>query len=282
MIKRVSGGLAVLGILILSAWAAAPALADAGSFTARLEPNRAIFPGKTKARGTAKFRLSADGRTLHYKMDVFDLDAVWQIHVHLGAGATTPEGEHYHLPPDEGHGHTVVFLLNFVAGGIEAKGTVAQGTFTAADLSGPFRGQPLQELVDHMNKGWAYVNVHIFQDYGQGRRYCCPSGVRGIILPGEWPDTVGAGAAAPLRPPDRAHTTPCARVFCGFQADAIQVLPAGSRDAVESRPLPSGPAICDARAVHGRSAERPAPVCGYAAGLLRSAATMTVSGVTTR
>ena len=44
--------------------------------------------------------------------------------------------------------------------------------------------QAVQELVDHMNKGWAYVNVHIFQDYGQGRRFCCPGGVRGVI----WPD----------------------------------------------------------------------------------------------
>ena len=185
MIKRVSGGLAVLGFLVVSAWAAPPSLAEARSFTAKLEPNRAILPGKTKARGTAKFQLSADERTLHYKVDVFGVDAVSQIHIHLGEDATTPEGEHYHLPPDEGHGHTIVFLLNFVAGGIEGNGTVAQGTLTAADMVGPFRGEPLKQLVDHMNKGWSYVNVHIFQDYGQSRRYCCPGGVRGIIRPDE-------------------------------------------------------------------------------------------------
>lgn len=185
MFKHISGGLAVMGILILSAWAAAPALAEGRSFKAKLEPNRAILPGKTKARGTAKFRLSADGRTLHYQVDAFDVDAVSQIHIHLGEDATTPEGVHYHLPPDEGHGHTIAFLLNFAPKGIEANGTVAQGKITAADLSGPFRGQPLQILVDHMNKGWTYVNVHIFQDYGQGRRYCCPTGVIGIILPDE-------------------------------------------------------------------------------------------------
>ena len=185
MIKPISGSLAILAILALSAWAAAPAMAGARSFTAKLEPNRAILPGKTKASGTAKFRLSADGRTLHYKVDVLGLDAVSQIHVHLGADATTPEGEHYHVPLQEAHGHTVAFLLNFVADGVEGNGTVAQGTLTAADLSGPLRGEPLQALLDHMNKGWAYVNVHIFQDYGQSRRYCCPSGVRGAIRPGE-------------------------------------------------------------------------------------------------
>lgn len=185
MINRISGSLAILAILTLSAWAAAPAMAGARSFTAKLEPNRAILPGKTKASGTAKFRLSEDGRTLHYKVDVFGLDAVSQIHVHLGAEATTPEGEHYHVPPSDGHGHTVGFLLNFSPDGVAGKGTVAQGALTAADLSGPLRGQKLKALVDHMDKGWAYVNVHIFQDYGQSRRYCCPSGVRGAIRPGE-------------------------------------------------------------------------------------------------
>jgi hypothetical protein len=183
MITRVSGGLAVLGILIVSAWAATPAIAGARSFTAKLEPNRAILPGETKARGTAKFRLSADGRTLDYQVDVFDLDAVSQIHIHLGADATTPEGEHYHLPPDKGHGPIAVYLLKYTRGGIEAKGIVAQGAFTAADLAGQLRGQSLQILVDHMNKGWSYVNVHIFHEFAQGNRYCCPSGVRGVILP---------------------------------------------------------------------------------------------------
>jgi len=174
MITRVSGGLAVLGILIVSAWAAKPAIAGGRSFTAKLEPNRAILPDETKARGMAKFRLSADGRTLHYKVDVFDLDA----------DATTPEGEHYHLPPDKGHGRITVYLLKYTRNGIEANGTVAQGALTAADLTGQLRGQPLKLLVDHMNKGWSYVNVHIFHDFGQGNRYCCPGGVRGVI----WPD----------------------------------------------------------------------------------------------
>lgn len=185
MFMRISGGLAALGVLVLSAAASVPAGAAERTFSAKLEPNRAILPGDVKARGTATFRLSADGKTLQYKVNVFSVDSVSQIHVHLGADATTPEGEHYHLPPSpDDHGHTVAFLLNFAPKGVKGDGTVAQGTLNAKDLAGPGRRQPLKFLIDHMDKGWSYVNVHIFQDYGQGRKYCCPAGLTGII----WPD----------------------------------------------------------------------------------------------
>lgn len=185
MFTRISSGVAALAGLVLMAIAATPTGAAERTFTAKLQPNKAVLPGDVKARGAVKLRLSADGKTLQYKVDVFGIEGVSQIHIHLGADATTPEGEHYHLPPSpEDHGHTVAFLLNFQPKGISGNGTVAQGTITAKDLSGPGRRQPLQFLVDHMEKGWSYVNVHIFQDFGQGRKFCCPTGLIGVI----WPD----------------------------------------------------------------------------------------------
>ena len=183
MIERIKGGIAVSGILLLSL--VLPATAAERVFVAKLEPNRAILPGDVKANGVATFRLSSDGRTVKYKVDVFGIEAVSQIHIHLGADATTPEGEHYHLPPGEDHGRTVAFLLNFSPKGIKGNGTVTEGTLTAADLSGPLRKQPMKSLVDHMTKGWSYVNIHIFQDYGSGRKYCCPAGLQGIIWPAD-------------------------------------------------------------------------------------------------
>jgi len=186
MMGRITGSIAAAGILVLSAIAATPAGAAERTFTAKLEPNRAVLPGDVKARGTATFHLSADGKTLRYKVDVFGIDGVSQIHIHLGADATTPEGQHYHLPPSpEDHGHTVAFLLNFSPKGVPGNGTVAEGTLTAKDLSGPGRRQPMSFLTDHMAKGWSYVNVHIFQDFGQGRKFCCPTGLLGVIHPDE-------------------------------------------------------------------------------------------------
>jgi hypothetical protein len=40
---------------------------------------------------------------------------------------------------------------------------LATGTITAADLVGPLAGQPLSALVDAMEAGETYVNVHTSQ-----------------------------------------------------------------------------------------------------------------------
>ena len=186
MYTRISSVVAALAILALFSFDATAAGAAERTFTAKLEPNKAVLPGDVKARGTATFRLSADGKSLRYKVDVFGLEGVSQIHIHLGADAVTPHGEHYHLPPSpEDHGHTVAFLLNFQPKGLPGNGTVAQGTLTAKDLSGPGRRQPLGFLIEHMEKRWSYVNIHIFQDFGQGRKFCCPTGLIGVIGPDE-------------------------------------------------------------------------------------------------
>lgn len=45
------------------------------------------------------------------------------------------------------------------AGG-RTDGVLATGTITAADLVGPLAGQPLSALIDAINAGNTYVNVH--------------------------------------------------------------------------------------------------------------------------
>lgn len=186
MVTRISGGLVSLAVLILWAVVATPAGAAERTFAAVLEPNRSILPAEVKARGTATFRLSSDGKSLTYKVDVTGIDAVSQIHIHLGADASTPDRGHYHLPPGpDDHGATVAFLLNFQPKGVKGNGTVTQGKLTAADLSGPARRQGMTYLVEHLEKGFSYVNVHIFQDFGGGRKYCCPNGLQGVIWPSE-------------------------------------------------------------------------------------------------
>jgi len=180
MKTHASVGLAVVALAALALVGARDVAAEP-TFTATLKPNRAVFPGETAARGTAKLWTSADGKTLHYRVDAFEVGIVSQIHIHLGLVATTPEGEHYHLPPEEGHGETVGFLLNFTPEGTVANGTVTEGTLSAADLIGSLKGQPMTMLLDHIRKGWAYVNVHVVQDFGGGRRFCCPTGVRGVL-----------------------------------------------------------------------------------------------------
>jgi hypothetical protein len=175
MNKIVIGGLAAFTLSIL---ATGPLAAEERCFTARLLPVEDILPADSLGRGLATFRLSADGTRFEFEVVASDVEGVTQIHIHVGESATTLNGQHYHLPPEEKEGPIAVFLLDIIPGGITADGTLAKGSFTAADLVGPFKGEPMTTFIDHMHQDVTYVNVHVKEHIGRG---CCPPGLRGII-----------------------------------------------------------------------------------------------------
>lgn len=174
----VKHSLGVVLILVLSAFQAGAA---ERTYTADLKPNLNVFPADTSASGVVRLKLSADGKALSYKVEAFGIGMVSQAHLHVGAVATTLEGQHTHLPPERGPGQIVANLLDFVPAGLNSGGIVAEGVLTAAGLSGPLRNYPLSALVDHLDRGWVYVNVHIFDERKRGQRVCCPGGVSGAI-----------------------------------------------------------------------------------------------------
>lgn len=101
----------------------------------------------TKATGNATFKLSADGLSLEFKLIVANINNVVAAHVHIGAAGT--------------NGPVVLFLAGpSPAGGGRSNGIIGQGTATAANLVGPLSGQPLSALVEQLNSGNTYVNVH--------------------------------------------------------------------------------------------------------------------------
>lgn len=101
----------------------------------------------TRAQGQAIFKLSDDGSTLHYQLIVANIDNVVASHIHVGAAGV--------------NGPVVAFLYgNVPAGGGRTDGVLAEGTITAASLVGPFAGEPLSTLVDAIEAGNTYVNVH--------------------------------------------------------------------------------------------------------------------------
>lgn len=107
-----------------------------------------LTPRDTPARGVAKFQLSADGTELSYILIASNIDNVVFAHIHAPAGV-------------EGTASPVVFLLHDQpAGGGAQNGVLATGTITAGDLIGVFAGQPLSVLIDAIEDGLAYVNVH--------------------------------------------------------------------------------------------------------------------------
>jgi hypothetical protein len=103
-------------------------------------------PVESHAIGAALFRLNRDGDELRYRLLVANIDGVVQAHIHVGA--------------EDANGPVVAFLFGPVEPGGRVFGTLSSGTITAANLVGPLAGQPLSALIEEIESGNAYVNVH--------------------------------------------------------------------------------------------------------------------------
>lgn len=137
----------LMTVLALVLFAAAPAGAvEAGERIARAELSgrNEVPPVQTGATGQARFNLSEE--SIEYRLFVHNIENVTQAHIHLGSA-------------DE-NGPVVAFLFGFVDGGVTVDGLLATGTITADDLIGPFEGEPLSALIEAIQSGNAYVNVH--------------------------------------------------------------------------------------------------------------------------
>ena len=104
----------------------------------------------TPAHGVATFQLSADGKSLSYRLYVADIEDVSMAHIHMA-----PAGQ---------EGPVVAWLYPSKPPAVVKKGkftgVLARGTVTAADLLGPLEGKTIGDLVDQIKGGKAYVNVH--------------------------------------------------------------------------------------------------------------------------
>ena len=141
-----------LALLVVSALVLALPLANAADRTFTAELTGAAHQPKpidTKAKGTAEFRLSADGK-LTYKVTLKDIDSPTDADLHLG--------------PAFANGPMIVKLFPAKGSGPAPKGpfsgVLAEGTITAADFQGSMQGAPLSDLVEEIAAGNAYVNVH--------------------------------------------------------------------------------------------------------------------------
>jgi hypothetical protein len=105
-------------------------------------------------KGQATFQLSRDGTELSYKLIVANIENVRMAHIHLApAGATGgvvvwlyPEGPPFQLIPGR------------------FNGVLAEGVITSESLVGGLAGESLDDLIDEIRSGNAYVNVHTEQN----------------------------------------------------------------------------------------------------------------------
>lgn len=116
-------------------------------FHAILEGEEEVPPVDSDAKGAAIFRTSNDETELNYRLIVANIEDVTAAHIHLA-----PRGE---------NGDIVAFLFDPeepTEG--RTNGVLAEGTITSEDLVGPLEGSTLSELIDEMEAGNTYVNVH--------------------------------------------------------------------------------------------------------------------------
>ena len=107
----------------------------------------------SQGQGQGIFKLSNDGNSIEYKLIASNIDNVFMAHIHMNV-------------PGQ-NGPIVVWLYPGTAVGVQGPlgagrtdGVLVQGSFTAANLTGPLTGQPLSALIAAMENGNAYLNFH--------------------------------------------------------------------------------------------------------------------------
>lgn len=146
---------------------------DEQVFTAELSGENEVPATESNATGVADFQLSAgdDGQEIGYSVNLTGFDDIAAAHIHSGS-----EGD---------NGPIVVTLSDGAEAEDDSDEIQLTGDITAANLEGSLEDSEIADLVDSMNNGSTYVNVHT-ELYPDGA-------IRGQIDSGESP----SGNASP-------------------------------------------------------------------------------------
>src|SRR5438552_18644725 len=138
----------LVGLLLISLLVIAGTAAASGNheYRATLLGSNEVPPHDTAAHGVAQFHVSNDGLSVRYTLNVTQIEGVVAGHIHVGAVGV--------------NGPVVVTLYTPSACRTLPTGIRCDGTFTAADLSGPLAGHPLSDLLALMDANGTYTNVH--------------------------------------------------------------------------------------------------------------------------
>ncbi len=141
----------ILGLLLVAVAMASPVAVakQHTNFRAILRGSNQIPIVSTNAHGVFIASLSSDGKSLTFKLIVANLENVTMAHIHLGNSTT--------------NGPIVIFLFHTESPIARQDGILSRGTVTASDLKGPLAGQQFSALINAIQSGNAYVNVHTTQ-----------------------------------------------------------------------------------------------------------------------
>lgn len=122
--------------------------ADGEVLTAELSGENEVPATESNAPGVADFQLRTadDEQEVGYSVNLTGFDDIAAAHIHSGS-----EGD---------NGPIVVTLSNGAEAEDDSDEIQLNGDITAADLEGPLEDSEIADLVDSLNNGSAYVNVH--------------------------------------------------------------------------------------------------------------------------
>lgn len=141
------GKVKLLSLVALAAvLTAVPCFAAEKKFHAKLTGQEEVPAVKTKASGTAELKLSKDGKELHYKVKVKNIENANAAHIHKGK-----KGE---------NGGVLANLFTGPKKSGKFSGVLAEGKLTEKDLAEELQGKTFDDLAKVIKEGGAYVNVH--------------------------------------------------------------------------------------------------------------------------
>jgi hypothetical protein len=143
-------------VLIVLAAALAPIGVATGqartSWYAPLSADEEVPRNNSRGTGFATFEM-APNNTLRYYLFVDNIQNVQMAHIHIA-----PAGQ---------NGGVAIWLYppappaRLIAGAVS--GAIGEGTIAVANFTGPLQGQQFSALINALNNGQAYVNVHTNQ-----------------------------------------------------------------------------------------------------------------------
>jgi len=144
---------AALAVVVVGSGVGVAVAAMNGNFSTHLKGRyEAPIARDTDAQGQAIFQLSDDGESMSYKLIASNIDNVIMAHIHIGDAQSA--------------GPIAVWLYPGTAppqapnGAGRHDGVLVEGTFTAANFTGPLAGMPMSALLAAIADGKAYVNIH--------------------------------------------------------------------------------------------------------------------------
>jgi CHRD domain len=115
------------------------------NFRTHLSGAEEVPPRDTQAQGQAKFKV-IDDDAIRFRLNVANIENAFAAHIHCG-----PEGV---------NGPIGVTLFMGSAASGRFSGTLATGTITAPDPGNACGWLDVGDVIDDMEAGLAYVNVH--------------------------------------------------------------------------------------------------------------------------